>query len=198
MNRFGNTNYEHPEDRFSDHQRYRLQLGDNAERPWENPYDPERNYRSFRHAQAYYNPYRTGYVENAGNRHFYAGAHNDYPANDPAWRHHDDRYWTERNDYKDSDFRYRSGHRGYWHDDYDEQYENRPKQYHHQESFWDHVGEGIRDGWNNMFHRRPHDVREEERREDHQRRRDHEQKFWREDPDYRNAGPDHRDEDFRW
>ncbi|MFC5270453.1 hypothetical protein [Adhaeribacter terreus] len=177
MNRFGSNSFENENDQFADNQRIGRQLAENNPRPWNETYDPERTYQGRHHSHPGYRsdyPSRSDQYYNRsayGNEpSFYAGSHQDYPANDPAWRHHDDRIWSERNDYKDSDYRYRSGHRNFWHEDYDDKYEaNRHPHRRHPESFIEHLGEGIREGWNNLVHPR----HERERYEAHRRERMH-------------------------
>jgi hypothetical protein len=163
MNRFGSNSFENENDQFAENQRIGRQLAENNPRPWNETFDPERTYQSRHHGHP---PYRPDYPVNrypqAYNRpgnypegQFYAGAHHDYPASDPDWRHHDDQIWTERNAYKDSDYRYRSGHRNYWHEDYDDKYEeSHPPHRRHPEGILGHIGEGIREGWNNLVHPR--------------------------------------------
>ena len=163
MNRFGSNSFENENDQFAENQRIGRQLAENNPRPWNETYDPDRTYQSRHHSHPNYMPdhpvgSRRGYQSRNTNWNdqpsFYAGSHHEYPANDPAWRHHDDQIWTERNAYKDSDYRYRSGHRNYWHEDYDDKYEtDYPRHSRHPESFFGHVGEGIREGWNNLTHR---------------------------------------------
>src|SRR5690606_6998024 len=129
-NRFGSNSFENENDQFAENQRIGRQLADNNPRPWNETINPDRLYKSRHHAHPPYRPDQDYVSRNRQNNYnqqnyyqeprFYAGAHGDYPVNDPGWRHHDDDIWTERNAYKDSDFRYRSGHRNYWHEDYDD------------------------------------------------------------------------------
>ncbi|MBK0404784.1 hypothetical protein I5M27_17465 [Adhaeribacter sp. BT258] len=191
MNRFGSNSFENENDQFAENQRIGRQLAENNPRPWTETFDPERTYQSRHHGHP---PYRPDYPNRSnayagqsvnrnayGNeRPFYAGAHQDYPANDPAWRHHDDRIWTERNDYKDSDYRYRSGHRNYWHEDYDDKYEaNRPFHHRHPEGIIGHVSEGIREGWNNLVHRHDRNQPDRDRdRDNRERQSGYETRHW--------------------
>jgi hypothetical protein len=163
MNRFGSNSFEHENDQFAQNQRFGRLLGENNPRPWNEGNNPYRRPENLHYNHPHYRPdaphdhYQQGRRRYNGERPQMPGA----PYDDPA-RHHDDRYWTERNNYKDHDYRYRSGHRGYWHEDYDENYEGR---HHppHPDNFFVHIGQGIRDGWNNLFHRHPEEPRNEDR-----------------------------------
>ncbi len=213
MNRFGSNSYDDENDQFAQNQQIGRQLHENNPRPWnernrsqgpDNRHTQSPNYRPDA-----VNDYR--YVNRPGNqnqgRNQYGGRGGENPympghPEDNGYRHHHDRIWTERNDYKDADYRYRSGNRNYWHEDYDEQYEGRHHRPHPQ-NFFSNIGQGIREGWNNLVHRHHDDDRYQENRN---RRPHNAYENYRLDKsdsrvrpnsdEWHNSGPDHRDEDF--
>jgi hypothetical protein len=71
-------------------------------------------------------------------------------------QHHDNRMWTERNRYKDEDYRYRSGHRDTWERpanlDYNEDDRARQRGDYRgqQEGFFDRIGNTISHAWHHM------------------------------------------------
>lgn len=81
-------------------------------------------------------------------------------------QHHDHRDYTERNAYKDTDYRYRSGNRGNWEAPGSEyvnnqnQYRNTPRN--EDEGFFDRMGNSIRETWNNITN--SHDVEDNQYR----------------------------------
>ncbi|HSI91201.1 MAG TPA: hypothetical protein VK927_08790, partial [Adhaeribacter sp.] len=129
----------------------------------------------------------------------------------------DDKIWTERNFFKDTDYRYRSGHRDQWHRDYDREYDPNyrgDRRQPHDESFLNRIGDGIREGWNNLIHSdrereenqyydrdrgytRPQDRMQDRR--DNRRfgpEEERERGYTRRESEWKNSGPDHRDEDY--
>lgn len=72
---------------------------------------------------------------------------------DAAWRHHDNHTWSERNDFKDDDYRYRSGHRDTWHRDYDRMDNHDNEGYRrHEPGFFEAAGNKMSQFWNDMVH----------------------------------------------
>lgn len=73
-------------------------------------------------------------------------------------QHYDTRFWTERNRYKDDDYRYRSGNRDTWQNagalDYEE--EDRARQRGdfrgHEKDIFDRMGNRISQAWHNLVH----------------------------------------------
>lgn len=71
-------------------------------------------------------------------------------------QHHHDRAWTERNRYKDDDYRFRSGHRDTWRQFGDLDYEEddlarqRGDYRGREEGFFDRMGNRISQAWRNM------------------------------------------------
>jgi hypothetical protein len=217
MNRFGSNSYENENDMYPQNIRIGKQLAENNPQPWnEAPNPAAHDYRHYNHPN--YRPdHPVDYHrENQQRQSRYGSGENPvmpyYPA-DESIRHHDNtNLWTERNAYKDHDYRYRSGHRGYWHEDYDEKYEGMHHR-RHPDSFFAHIGEGIREGWNNLMHRNPQQEEMERRRheeERHEQRNRHwpfSEKSERDSrnqhmerknlgAEWHNSGPEHRDEDF--
>jgi hypothetical protein len=85
-----------------------------------------------------------------------------YPDYTRPEQHHDDRFWPEKNRYKDDDYRYRSGNRptnrSSWHrsDDLDYDEDDRARQRgdyrSREEGFFDRIGNSISNAWHNMTH----------------------------------------------
>src|SRR5690349_14823973 len=134
MNRFGSNSYDNENDQFAQNQQIGRRLAENSPRPWNEQGRQHGNIPDNRHGHSpNYRPDPVNdirYHNNYRPRNEFGGRGGENPnmpghPEDAAWRHHDDRIWTERNDYKDADYRYRSGNRNYWHEDYDEQYEGR-------------------------------------------------------------------------
>ncbi|MGV3503357.1 MAG: hypothetical protein ACO1O1_06590 [Adhaeribacter sp.] len=73
-------------------------------------------------------------------------------------QHYDTRFWTERNRFKDDDYRYRSGNRDTWQSaenlDYEEEDRARHRGdfRHQEEGFFDRMGNRISQAWRNMTH----------------------------------------------
>lgn len=71
-------------------------------------------------------------------------------------QHYDTRFWTERNRYKDDDYRYRSGNRDTWQNagDLDYEEEARARQWgdfrSQEEGFFDRMGNKISQPWHNI------------------------------------------------
>ena len=217
MNRFGSNSYDNENDQYAQNQQIGRRLAENSPRPWDprhqgNPTNLHSGYPNYRPDAV--NDIRYHNDNRPRNQYGGRGGENpnmpNYPQ-DNAYRHHDTKIWSERNDYKDNDYRYRSGHRNYWHEDYDEKYEG---QHHrpHPQNFFSNIGQGLREGWNNLVHGRHDDNRYEGNRydDDHHRnkrtynpydsyRLDRNRNESRNNPqsdEWHNSGPDHRDEDF--
>lgn len=212
MNRFGSNSFDNENDQFAQNQQIGRQLADNSPRPWnnqnqhqipDNRHGSRPNYRPDPvNDIRYYNTHQSG---NQYSNH--PGHYGRMQSNQPneGYRHHDTSIWTERNDYKDEDYRYRSGNRNYWHEDYDEQYENRHHRPHPQ-NFFTNFGQGIREGWNNLFHRHEYDDRNRYEDRSHRNHPYNAYESYRQNPqehrsnpgsnEWHNSGPDHRDEDF--
>ena len=225
MNRFGSNSYDNESDQFAQNQQIGRQLHENSPRPWNESGRPHHVGNRHGHSPNYrpdaVNDIR--YHNDYTQRNEYGGRGGENPnmpyyPQDEAQRHHDTSIWTERNAYKDNDYRYRSGHRNYWHEDYDEKYEGR-HHHPHPQNFFANIGQGLREGWNNLVHGRhdddryedeyrrnkrpynPYDSyrlnqgdnrynRPEERDNPMQSRTNPQSNEWK------NSGPDHRDEDF--
>lgn len=216
MNRFGSNSFENENEQYPDNIRIGKQLADNNPRPWNE--SPHHSSHDMRHG------HRPNYRPDTPNNYDYEArrqetssfrqnnSENPYYRHDTGAQHHDTGIWTERNAYKDSDYRYRSGHRGYWHEDYDEKYEGRQHN-RHPEGFFQHMGEGIREGWNNLFNRNQPDQGEERHHQERHFNR-HQERRWpanrwdqNENQSYnqqhRNLGaewhnPNRPDEDYRY
>lgn len=67
-------------------------------------------------------------------------------------QHHHDFPWNERNRYKNDDYRYRSGHRNTWQQDYEEDDLARQRGDYRgrEEGFFDRMGNSISQAWRNM------------------------------------------------
>ena len=233
MNNFGSNNYRNDDDNMAENHRIGRRLAHENPHSANGEPNPE-GYTSYRHhgspnyrhdfPQDFQNrqnqpynqqnqPYNQQQYSGYNSNRQFGGNQNHYnqPYNEGA-RHHDTGIWTERNDYKDDDYRYRSGNRNYWHEEYDQQYENRPQQHQHPDNFFTHIGQGIRHGWNNMFHRN-NDENQNDRY--NQENNNQHRNNWQQNPAYRNyndnrqsgnrnpqssewhnSGPDHRDERF--
>ncbi|KAA9345877.1 hypothetical protein [Adhaeribacter soli] len=220
MNRFGSNSFESENEQYPENIRIGMQLADNNPRRWNETPNYHSNEQRHGHTPNYRPDTPRDYRYENRNRETnqFRGDNpvNPYNRFDTGNRHHDTSIWTERNAYKDSDYRYRSGNRGYWHEDYDEMYEGK----HHDQhpgGILQHIGEGIREGWNNMFNRDQRNQGEELRRQDaryyenqnqqrrwpsshwdEDRHRRHEQERKNLGAEWHNSGPDHRDEDFRF
>jgi hypothetical protein len=209
MNRFGSNSFDNENDQFAQNQQVGRQLGENSPRAWNEQNRPHGSHPNYRPDAVNDIRYVNRNVNPNQNRNEWGGRGGENPnmpyySGDDSYRHHDTNIWTERNDYKDQDYRYRSGHRNYWHEDYDQQYEGRPHRPHPRD-FFTNIGQGIREGWENLTHRhhrddihhddsnrrgKPHNAYENYRLANSPRRDNPQSNQWH------NSGPDHRDEDF--
>ena len=116
MNRFGSNSYDNENDQFAQNQQIGRQLAENSPRPWndqsrhhipDNRHGNHPNYRPdpvndirYHNTHLYQNQNPNQYRSRAGEN----PRMPNYP-NDDSYRHHDTSIWTERNAYKDNDYR---------------------------------------------------------------------------------------------
>lgn len=150
----------HPQERYQSGQSYhnrnegfsqdQTHYGSRPDSAYRNPDinfgdQPYRQNQDYREERAY-NPRREG-----------TSSRSPYPEDfTRPEQHHHDRAWSERNRYKDDDYRFRSGHRDTWRQYNDLDYEEddlarqRGDYQGREEGFFDRIGNRISHAWRNM------------------------------------------------